>query len=332
MQRLERYWHSLNPVSILLWPLGLLFGGAVMVRRLAYRWGLLKCFSAGVPVIVVGNITVGGSGKTPLVIRLVEVLRGAGYRPGIISRGYGGSAQDWPRQVGPDSDPQEVGDEPVLLARRCKCPVLVAPDRVAAALALLKDHNCDVILADDGLQHYRLARDIEIAVIDGNRRLGNGGCLPAGPLREPAQRLNSVDFIVSNGKAESGEFLMTLAGERTINLADPSVTCALPGFRGELVHAVAGIGDPSRFFNYLGRRGLRLLEHPFPDHHPFTSTDLAFGDELPVLMTEKDAVKCQKLARDWFWYVPVEARLDPELERRLLAQLSYRAVPARATP
>lgn len=322
MKRLEHYWYSLNPVSLALWPLGLLFCTIALVRGLSYRRGLLKSYSAGVPVIVVGNLTVGGSGKTPLVIRLIELLQEAGHRPGIVSRGYKGRAGDWPRAVSPHSDPHEVGDEPVLLARRCDCPVMVGPDRVAAARALLKTHHCDVIVSDDGLQHYRLKRDLEIVVIDGNRRLGNGFCLPAGPLREPSWRLRGVDFVVGNGAAQEGEYLMTLAGERAINLTDSSISCSLAGFRGVLVHAIAGIGDPPRFFRYLRDRGIRTVEHPFPDHHPFVAADLEFGDELPVLMTEKDAVKCQRLAPEGCWYVPVEARLDTDLERRFLVRVS----------
>jgi tetraacyldisaccharide 4'-kinase len=322
MHRLERYWSSLNIVAVALWPLGLLYGGLMILRRLAYRWDLLKSQRVGVPVIVVGNITVGGTGKTPLVMRLAEIVRAAGYRPGIVSRGYGGQSPHWPRRVKPDSDPREVGDEPVLLARRCGCPVAVDPDRVAAARTLLNDHACNVILADDGLQHYALARDIEIAVIDGQRGLGNGSCLPAGPLREPPGRLRSVDFVVGNGAVRRGEYMMTLVGEQAVNLVDSYVTCSLAAFRDGMVHAVAAIGDPLRFFNFLKERGLRVLEHPFPDHYFFTAADLDFNDDLPVLMTEKDAVKCRPLAQERFWYVPVQARLDPELERQLLARLA----------
>jgi tetraacyldisaccharide 4'-kinase len=324
LQSLTCYWYSINLLAIVLWPFSLLFCGVAMMRRFAYRLGLLKGDRIAAPVIIVGNLTVGGSGKTPLVIRLVELLREAGYRPGIISRGYGGTARNWPCRVAADSDPREVGDEPVLLAQRCDCPVVVAPDRIKAARALLEDHrDCNVILSDDGLQHYRLARDIEIAVIDGVRRLGNGACLPAGPLREPARRLRTVDFIIGNGRAEKGEYLMTLLGEQAVNLVDSAITCTLSGFRNSLVHAVAGIGDPERFFSHLRIKGIRLLEHPFPDHHYFSGNELEFGDELPVLMTEKDAVKCKALAHDWFWYVPVQAQLDAVFERQLLRRLSH---------
>jgi len=322
MNSLERYWYSRNPVATALWPLGLLFSGLVVLRRQLYSWGLLKPQRVGVPVIVVGNLTVGGTGKTPLVIHLVELLRNAGYRPGIISRGYGGNSPTWPRFVTPDSNPEEVGDEPVLLAQRCRCPILVDPDRVAATRALLSQHDCDVIVADDGLQHYRLARDIEIAVLDGQRRFGNGACLPAGPLREPPSRLRGVDFVISNGAAQVGEYLMTLTGERAVNLKDPNVTCHLSHFRHELVRAVAGIGHPQRFFDDLRRHSLRIVETAFPDHHPYTPTELDFKDALPILMTEKDAVKCRNWAKEWYWYVPVTAQLDALLEQQLLARLS----------
>lgn len=323
MPRLERYWYSINPVALLLWPLSLLFCGAVALRRLAYRTGLLKRFKMKVPVIVVGNLNVGGTGKTPLTIRLVEVLREAGYRPGIVSRGYSGKSRTWPRKVEPDSNPFEVGDEPVLIAQRCRCPVVVGPDRVEAAQTLLREYECDVLLSDDGLQHYRLGRDIEILVIDGVRRFGNHFCLPAGPLRESLRRLKKVDFVVGNSRAGEGEFLMTLTGDKGLNLSDADITCSLTAFRGELLHAVAGIGDPSRFFHALRSRGLQILEHPFPDHHAFVPSDVDFRDEIPVLMTEKDAVKCRPWAREWHWYMPVEARLDPELERQLLTRLTH---------
>ena len=318
MQRLDHYWYSLNPVAVALWPVAWLFGKLMILRRFVYRQGWMRSYRVKAPVIVVGNLSVGGTGKTPLVARLVEVLRDDGYRPGIVSRGYGGQYQDGPRLVTPDSNPVEVGDEPVLLARRCRCPVVVAPDRAAAAHYLLDRNDCNVVLSDNGLQHYALARDIEIVVVDGMRRFGNGACLPAGPLREPLSRLNKVDFIVANGAARSGEYLMTLAGERAVNLTDAQVSCALSVFCGDLVHAVAGIGNPGRFFAYLRERGIRVLEDVFPDHYVYTAGDLTFGDDLPVLMTEKDAVKCRTVAHDRFWYVPVQAQLDPEFERQLL--------------
>ena len=327
MHWLERYGYSLNLVSVLLWPLSLVFGAVTRVRRWWYTRVSRSGETINVPVVVVGNISVGGTGKTPLVARLVELLRESGYKPGIISRGYGGQSAEWPRHVMADSDPDQMGDEPVMLARRCRCPVVVDPDRVAAARALLKNYDCNVILSDDGLQHYRLERDIEIAVICGARRLGNGACLPAGPLREPPSRLHEVDFVVGNGVARDGEYLMSLRGETAVNVSDPCISSTLSGFRHDgAVHAVAGIGDPRRFFNHLRCAQLRLVEHPFPDHHRFKPEDLNFRQDFPVLMTEKDAIKCRAFAMEGWWYVPVDAWLDPDFEEFFLKRLAVVAL------
>ncbi|PIE83611.1 MAG: tetraacyldisaccharide 4'-kinase [Candidatus Contendobacter odensis] len=321
MSWLDRYDDSLNLVSVLLWPMSLLFAVVVRVRRQLYLQNFLKSESLKVPVVVVGNINMGGTGKTPLVGFLVKSLREKGYSPGVISRGYGGHVTEWPCHVTADSDPDEVGDEPVLLAQRCQCPIVVGPDRVAAAQALLKAYDCNIIVSDDGLQHYRLQRDLEIAVIDGFRRFGNAACLPAGPLREPVSRLHTVDFVVGNGAARGMESLMSLHGDVAVNLSDPGVSSALSGFSQSTVHAVAGIGDPGRFFDHLRRASLRLIEHPFPDHYSFRAEDLKFQQDFPVLMTEKDAVKCRKFKVDNAWYVPVEARLEPGFEERFFKRL-----------
>lgn len=326
MHWLDRYGYSLNGLAVLLWPVSLLFSAAVRTRRFLYQMGLLKSESVRALVIIVGNISVGGAGKTPLVTHLITLLRAAGYQPGIVSRGYGGQAIEWPRAVTADSDPHLVGDEPVLLAQRCDCPVVVGPDRVAAARKLLEFHDCNLIVSDDGLQHYPLQRDIEIAVVDGFRRLGNGACLPAGPLREPPSRLQQVDFVVGNGMARGAEFLMLLHGDRALNLEDPLISSTLSNFQQTTVHAVAGIGDPWRFFAHLRRAGLRLIEHPFPDHYQFRATDLQFREDLPVLMTEKDAVKCRGIAAANCWYVPVSAWLDPEFEEQLLKRVAMAAL------
>lgn len=322
MTWLDRHGYSLNLTAVLLWPLSILFGSVVCVRRRLYQIGFFKSQSVGAPVIIVGNISVGGTGKTPLVARLVELLREAGYKPGIISRGYGGQSKEWPRHVTMDSHPGEVGDEPVLLAQRCRCPIVVAPDRVAAAKALFARYDCNVIVSDDGLQHYRLQRDIEIAVVDGQRRLGNGACFPAGPLRERPSRLNEVDFVIGNGAARGHEYLMCLRGDTAINLVDPCITSTLAGFRRTTVHAVAGIGDPGRFFDHLRHARLRIIKHPFPDHHPFRPEELRFPQDLPVLMTEKDAIKCRSFASENWWVAPVSAQLDPEFEEQFLRRLA----------
>jgi tetraacyldisaccharide 4'-kinase len=325
-----KHWSRRGAVAWLLWPASLLFGVVVFVRRLFFKIHLFKSHKAGIPVIVVGNLTAGGSGKTPLVLRIAELLQEHKWRPGIVSRGYGGSAGAQggaPREASIASDPAEVGDEPILLARRSGCPVWVAPARGAACRELRAQHpECDVIVTDDGLQHYALARDIEICVVDG-RGFGNGFLLPAGPLREPASRLRSVDAVVLNqapewARTEGQRFEMRLEGEKLVRISDAHDVRAAKSFAGEKVHAVAGIGDPQRFFLQLGRLGLQVVPHAFPDHHPFAARDLDFGDQAPVVMTEKDAVKCKRFAKANHWVFPVSASLDPAFERWLLEKLS----------
>lgn len=324
MKRLDYYWYARSPWLVLLTPLSLLYRLVISLRRSVYRTGIFPRTRVPLPVIVVGNITVGGTGKTPLVAWLAAYLRGKGYRPGIISRGYGGGASNWPQQVRPDSDPAAVGDEAVLLATTTRCPMAVAPDRVAAASALIEHTDCDVILSDDGLQHYALQRDIEIAVIDGVRRFGTGFLIPAGPLREPASRLQSVDLVVVNGLGGEGEHTMSMKQGDAHNLLDPDRACPLSDFRYQTVHAVAAIGNPERFFRSLRQAGLQLQTHTFPDHHPFQPADIHFGDGRPVLMTEKDAVKCRHFAVDSDWYVPVEARMSDDFCACLDALLDTR--------
>ena len=317
MRPLDRYWETRNWLSILLLPLAALYCLAAGLRAAAYRAGMLVSRSLPVPVIVVGNISVGGTGKTPLVVWLGRYLRSHGRRPGILTRGYGGGARDWPQEVRPGSDPRDLGDEPVLLARRSGCPVVAGPDRLEGARVLLDRHGCDLIICDDGLQHYALNRDIEIAVVDGDRRLGNGFCLPAGPLRERGSRLAQVDLVVVNGSAGEREMGMELRADRAVRLADQFNVQPLTEFRGQEVAALAGIGNPGRFFRMLRRFGLTIREYPFPDHHPFRPEDLApFGD-MAVLMTEKDAVKCEGFAGPRCWYVPVDAEPAPAFARRL---------------
>lgn len=318
MKRLDYYWYNKSLLTFALLPLSWLFCALAVSRRFAYLRGLLKTHRLPVPVIVVGNISVGGTGKTPLVTWLVELLKQQGRRPGIVSRGYGGGASHWPQQVRPDSDPRMVGDEAILLSRRCACPMAVGPDRVAAASALLAHTDCDIIVADDGLQHYALGRDVEIAVVDGVRRFGNGLCLPAGPLREPPGRLNDVQMVVANGVAGPREFAMRLIPGSLCNLHEPQRRRALDSFRGQKVHAVAGIGFPQRFFRQLTEQGLEVVEHPFPDHHPYCKSDIHFDDDLPVLMTEKDAVKCREFATERHWFLPVDALLDERASQLLL--------------
>lgn len=271
-----------------------------------------------VPVIVVGNISVGGTGKTPLVIWLIEQLRQWGFRPGVLSRGYGGKAEHYPLRVTENTPAEVCGDEPLLIALRTGAPVMVAPDRVTAARALLRSGEVDVLVTDDGLQHYRLARDLEFCVVDGQRGLGNAALLPAGPLREPASRLGQVDWVAVNGEGfeppEQG-FRFTLAGEPVAALIG-GASRALADFESP-VHAVAGIGNPERFFASLEAEGLSIIRHAFADHHRFTAADLAFGDTLDVIMTEKDAVKCRAFADARCWYRPVSAQLSARDEERV---------------
>jgi len=317
---LERQWWRATLASTALLPLSWLYCVLSVVRRGAYRLGWLRAKRVGVPLIVIGNITVGGTGKTPLVAWLVRELTAAGWHPGVISRGYGGQSGSWPQTVKPDTDPAIVGDEPVLLATQTGCPVVVAPDRVAAAGRVIEESGCDVIVSDDGLQHLRLARDIEIAVID-DRRLGNGRCLPAGPLREPAARMQSVDAVVCNGAARGGEIPMQIRPCGFRSLLDRTRRAPLDAFRGKRVHAAAGIGNPGRFFDLLRRLGCDVVEHVYPDHHRYNENDILFGDSLPVVMTEKDAVKCRAFADDRHWFMEVEAVPGGELSSLISERL-----------
>jgi len=317
----EVVWYGGHPLSYALLPPSWLYCGIIRLRRLAYRKAWRRRHRLPVPVIVVGNLTVGGTGKTPLVLWVTDLLRRQGYRPGILLRGYRGRGTRRPRLVSRDSDPGEVGDEAVLLARRSGCPVVAGADRVAAGERLLADASCDMIVSDDGLQHYRLWRDLEILVVDAARRFGNGRCLPAGPLREPAARRCEADLIVCNGGPCPGGQIMHLAPERLVNLADRGRTRALAELRRQRVTAVAGIGNPDRFFDLLRRRGLQVSERPYPDHHPFRREDAASWPPGLVIMTEKDAVKCAGFALPDFWYLPVTARLQGGFDRLLLEKL-----------
>lgn len=306
---IDAIWYNNNPLSLLLSPLSWLYCGVASLRRRAYQQGWLYVPDIPVPVIVVGNISVGGTGKTPLVIWLAKWLQQQGYKPGVVSRGYGGKAKSWPQIVKVNSNPLRVGDESVLLARRCHCPVVVAPRRIAAANTLLDEFDCDIIISDDGLQHYPLKRDIEISLVDDIRRYGNRRCLPAGPLRESLTRLQSVDFRVAKGTAMEGEFSMQYQIEPLRSLRQVRNTLNIESLRGETVHAIAGIGHPPRFFMRLKDLGLKVIEHPFPDHHPYQREEIFFNDDYRVLMTEKDAVKCLGFADERHWSVPIEATL-----------------------
>jgi len=329
------YWFGDRTPSLHARALSVAYGGVIALRAGLYRRGWLRRHRIGVPVIVVGNLIAGGSGKTPLVIALVERLRSAGWTPGVATRGYGREDAVTPLWVGPDTDPATGGDEPVLIARRTGVRVRADRDRVAAARALAQA-GCDVVVCDDGLQHYRLHRDIEIEVIDGRRRHGNGQLLPAGPLREPLARAAHCDFHVLNLPPENegerqpgqprsqpgfGEWPMQLKVDQVVPLhggrALPLATLA-----GRRVHAVAGIGDPQRFFATLRGHGIAVVPHAFPDHHRYGAVDFEFGSDLPVLMTEKDAVKCSDFAGPRHYAVPIDAQLPEAFWIALLDRLS----------
>lgn len=327
MHWIERHWYRITPLHLILFPLSLAFAALAALRRGLYRAGVLGASRLPVPVIVVGNITVGGTGKTPLTLWIAGRLQQQGFHPGIVSRGYGADRQH-PRPVAPDGDPAGCGDEPVLLARRSGCPVWVGRDRAGAARGLLAANpQCDVIICDDGLQHYALARDFEIALVDGARPLGNGLRLPAGPLREGAGRLRSVDAVVINGGDETmagldtPQFTLRLEGAEFYNLLNPRLRVPAARFRGQRVHGVAGIGRPQRFFDRLRELGLTGSSHPFPDHHRYRPEDFDPGDASPILMTEKDAIKCTGFADERFWVLPVQAQVTPDLMPLILARI-----------
>ncbi len=323
MHWLEQHWYRISALHLILLPVSVVFRLLSGLRRMLYRHGVLKSEKLPVPVIVIGNINVGGSGKTPLTLWLAQRLLDNGWHPGIISRGYGGSKSS-PQAVYSTSSPDDVGDEAALMAQRMLCPVWIGHDRPAVAHALLSAcPECDVILSDDGLQHYRLQRDVEIVVVDGARRFGNGCLLPAGPLREPVSRLKQADAVVINGGfAGPNEFAMLLQGDTFYNLFNPGVTAQAADFLGQNLYAIAGIGHPGRFFAHLKGLGLKIQAHPFPDHHHFTSKDLDFAGADAVLMTEKDAVKCSPFANEKNWVLRVDAQPDPALAQLILERIS----------
>lgn len=329
---LQRIWYEGSGFYRLLLPLSGLYWLIVTLRRGLYNAGILGSMRAVAPVIVVGNITAGGTGKTPVTIWLAHALRTRGFSPGIVSRGYGGSRSSTSMRVDVESDPAVVGDEPVLLARRSGCPVVVDQDRARAAAMLVED-GADVIIADDGLQHYGLARTYEICVIDGARGLGNRHLLPAGPLRETISRLNEVDQVLINGKLRVGDDAQSaieqnsiefeLQASRVIRL-NGSSEFSIEDFDGKTVHGVAAIGNPARFFDQLRAHGMQVIEHAFPDHASPALRELNFGDNFDVLMTEKDAVKLGTSVPDNFWTVPVELKMDPQAAGPWLEQVVSR--------
>lgn len=324
---LQSVWYGRSAWAWLLWPLSLIFALLSGIRRIAFRIGIARSIRVSQPVIVVGNITVGGTGKTPLVIWLAQQLTRRGYRPAVITRGYGGASRSWPVEVTAESDPAQVGDEAVLIARRSGVPVVAGPDRVASARQATA-RGANVIISDDGLQHYRLARNFEIAVVDGTRSVGNGLLLPAGPLRESRARLDSVDAVAVTVRLDQSSLDPELVRHKPIivqrvireahSLRKAEIR-PLSSFVARPVHAIAGIGHPETFFAALRAYGLDVDSRPLRDHASLTKADLTFSDNAPVFMTEKDAVKCRALADERCWAVPLQVEVhDTE---RLFAKI-----------
>lgn len=312
-ERMVKAWYEGHAGLSVLWPLERLYRAVVERKRKRFLSGKLNSYRAPVPVLIVGNITVGGTGKTPLILWLIEHCRTLGLRPGVVSRGYGGEPPQWPWRVSASDDPAQVGDEPALLVQRTGVPMAIDPQRSRAIELLLAAEELDLILCDDGLQHYQLYRDLELVLIDDARGLGNGRCLPAGPLREPAGRLHEVDAVLFNGAAADKEqgYAMQLEPAGLVHVASGQRQPLDHFLAGQAMNAIAGIGNPQRFFNTLRELGWQPQGQAFPDHARFTAADLEFDNDLPLLMTEKDAVKCRHIAPDNAWYLQVDARPSP---------------------
>lgn len=322
-ERLVNAWYQGHPALCLLRPLEWLYRAVVRRKRRRFVAGLSPSYRAPVPVIVVGNITVGGTGKTPLILYLIEHCRARGLRVGVVSRGYGAQPPSLPWRVRAEQSAREAGDEPLLLVQRSGVALMIDPDRARAVQALLSAESLDLILCDDGLQHYRLARDLELVLIDAARGLGNRRCLPAGPLREPQERLQSVDALLWNGASSDSHegFGFTLQPTALVNVASGERQ-ALDFFPpGQALHAVAGIGNPQRFFRTLEALNWQPIAHAFADHATYSAAALAFSPSLPLLMTEKDAVKCRAFAQPDWWYLAVDARPSPAFSAWLDTQL-----------
>ena len=329
---IHRAWYGGHGWYRLLLPLSGIYWLLSVLRRSLYRAGVLRTRHAKVPVIVIGNITAGGTGKTPVTIWLARSLAERGFSPGVVSRGYGGSKSGSSMRVDARSDPAVVGDEPVLIAMRTGRPVVVDADRARGAAMLVQD-GADLVIADDGLQHHALARDYEICVVDGARGLGNGALLPAGPLREPVSRIGDVDQVLINGRLRARRQAMSTGLQNAIEFrlaatearrVNGSLSRPIERFAGTTVHAAAAIGNPGRFFDMLRGHGMQVIEHPFPDHAPIRPGMLDFGDNFDILMTEKDAVKFPRQVSDRFWYVPVDVEIDPVIAAPWLEQIESR--------
>ena len=323
----NKVWYEPHPLSLALRPISHALQGIVWARHKAYSKGWLTQYNAPIPVIVVGNISVGGTGKTPFIIWLGKLLQktnkpcGQPIRIGVVSRGYKSESENKVSLLHADSLPEQVGDEPYMIYRHLTCPMAVGAERVKAIELLVAHHELDLILSDDGMQHYAMARQLEIALVDGTRGLGNAQLLPAGPLREAPQRLRSVNFVVANSLPFKRYPVMQLKAEQFFDVTSNTPQGQLASLSGQTVHAIAGIGNPQRFFTTLTEQGIKCIEHPKADHHHFELADVQFEDTLPVLMTEKDAVKCRKLGANKLWYVPVEAQLPDDFSTALLNEI-----------
>ena len=317
-----KIWQKKNFLAYLLWPLSVVYIIIIFFRRKLYQLRFLKINHLPVPVIIVGNVTIGGTGKTPVVIRLAEFLKEKGWRPGIVSRGYGSNTQHFPRIVHQNSNAREVGDEPLLIAQHTGCPTIIDPNRSRGAKHLLKRSNCNILISDDGLQHLRLGRHLEIVVIDGDRGFGNQFCLPAGPLREPISRLNSVDFVIRKGIAQVNEFKLSLVPDYFYQLIQPGNKYTAAHFQNKKIHAIAGIGNPNQFFTSLRQLGLTIYEHPFPDHYLFKPCDFNYGKDDVIIMTEKDAVKCIGFVDARLWSLKTKIDLDKHFLNAVLSRIT----------
>ena len=298
-------------LSYTLNPLAFLYRGIIAIRRWLYQVGIKKINQFPALIIVVGNITVGGSGKTPFVIWLVNQLKNCGFSPGVVSRGYGGRRGKLPVVVTADSDPRVVGDEALLLVIKTSCPMVVSSNRSAAVTQLLQDYHCDIVISDDGLQHYAMGRDIEIIVLDPDRQLGNEYCLPAGPLREPKSRLRTVNFIIEK----------QLWPLEIYQLNNPEKKISLNELKGKIVHAVAGLGNPKSFFRQLELLGAHVIAHPFPDHYVYQAKDFNFDDEKLVIMSEKDAIKCELINNERLFCLSVDLAVPDQFQQEFFKVL-----------
>ncbi len=317
-----KWWYRKSSIGYLLLPLAWIWRWGMQLRAYLYKHKIFTTTEFTVPVIVIGNITVGGNGKTPFIIALTELLHELGFKPGIVSRGYGGQLQQDTSEVIATSDPKLVGDEPVLLARRLQCPLVVGKNRVKAVQTLLQNHPCDIVLSDDGLQHLSLGRAMEIIIVDGDRQLGNGFCLPAGPLRESAKRLQTTPWVIFQSHAQDSAQRFFLQPKLFRSVKNSAITKPLAAFAEQTVDIIAAIGYPQRFLKTLQTLQIKLKAHVFRDHHAYTWQELQDYQHKTVLMTEKDAVKCQAFPLQDAWYLEVETVMTDSLRQQLRAHFS----------